>query len=103
MARHLIPSDLTLRAIRPGDPRQRISDGGGLYLLLFVNGGSHGWRWSYRFHHGRRELLSMGTYPETGLAVARKRVKEARQTLAEGVPEPEAQGQQGCLAGGMGF
>lgn len=84
MARHLISSDLTLRAIRPGDPRQRISDGGGLYLLLFVNGGSHGWRFSYSFH-GKRKLLSMGTYPETGLALARKKAEEARQTLAGGV------------------
>ena len=84
MARHLISSDLTLRAIRPGDPRKRISDGDGLYLLLFVNGGSHGWRFSYSFH-GKRKLLSMGTYPKTGLALARKKAEEARQTLADGI------------------
>jgi integrase len=84
MARHLISSDLKLKAIRPGDPRKRISDGEGLYLLLFVNGGSHGWRFSYSFH-GKRKLLSMGTYPATGLALARKKAEEARQTLAEGI------------------
>ncbi len=84
MARHLIPSDLTLRAIRPGDPRKRISDGDGLYLLLFVGGGSHGWRFSYSYH-GRRKLLSMGTYPKIGLALVRKMAEEARQTLAEGI------------------
>src|SRR5437868_8640402 len=84
MARHLISSDLTLKAIRPGDPRKRISDGDGLYLLLFVGGGSHGWRFSYSYH-GRRKLLSMGTYPKTGLALARKMAEEARQTLAEGI------------------
>lgn len=27
MARHLIPSDKTIRAIKPGDERQRLSDG----------------------------------------------------------------------------
>ena len=84
MARHLIRSDQTLKAIRPGDPRKRISDGEGLYLLLFVGGGSHGWRFSYSYH-GRRKLLSMGTYPKTGLALARKMAEEARQTLAEGI------------------
>jgi len=84
MARHLIRSDQTLKAIRPGDPRKRISDGEGLYLLLFVGGGSHGWRFSYSYH-GRRKLLSMGTYPKTGLALARQMAEEARQTLAEGI------------------
>ena len=39
MAKHLIPGDTTLKAIKPGDPRKRLSDGDGLYLLLFVNGG----------------------------------------------------------------
>jgi len=84
MARHLIRSDQTLKAIRPGDPRKRISDGDGVYLLLFINGGSHGWRFSYSFH-GRRKLLSLGTYPETGLALARQKAEETRQTLADDV------------------
>ena len=84
MARHLIRSDLALKAIRPGDPRKRISDGDGVYLLLSVNGGAHGWRFSYSFH-GKRKLLSLGTYPETGLALARQKAEEARLTLAGGV------------------
>jgi hypothetical protein len=42
MARSLIPSDTTIRNIKPGDTRKRLSDGDGLYLLLFVKGGSHG-------------------------------------------------------------
>lgn len=84
MARDLIPSDATIKAIRAGDERTRLSDGDGLYLLLFVNGGAHGWRFSYSFH-GKRKLLSLGTYPETGLALARQKAEEARQTLAEGV------------------
>jgi hypothetical protein len=36
MARYLIPSDTFLKAIKPGDPRERISDGDRLVLLLFV-------------------------------------------------------------------
>jgi integrase len=84
MARHLIRSDQRLRAIRPGDPRKRISDGEGLYLLLFVNGGAHGWRFSYSFR-GKRQLLSLGTYPATGLALARQKAEAIRHTLAEGV------------------
>lgn len=47
MARNLISSDTTIRNIKPGDPRRRVSDGDGLYLLLFVKGGAHGWRLDY--------------------------------------------------------
>ena len=43
MACNLIPGDVTIKAIKPGDPRTRLSDGDGLYLRLFVKGGSHGW------------------------------------------------------------
>ena len=55
MARHLIPSDTTIRTIKLGDPRKRLSDGDGLVLLLFVNGsGEHGWRFDYSVHGWRR-------------------------------------------------
>ena len=40
MARNLIPSEATIRAVKPGDPRRRLSDGDGLFLLLSVKGGS---------------------------------------------------------------
>lgn len=83
MARHLIPSDKTIRAIKPGDERQRLSDGDGLYLQLFVKGGSHGWRFAYSYA-GRRNILSLGTYPDTGLALARTKADEARRLLSEG-------------------
>lgn len=60
MARNLISSDATIRAVKPGDPRKRLSDGDGLVLLLFVKGGSHGWRLDYRFG-GKRNMLSLGS------------------------------------------
>jgi integrase len=84
MARNLISSDSTIKAIRPGDPRKRLSDGDGLYLLLFVGGGSHGWRFDYTYH-GRRKTISFGTYPDTSLALARRKADEARQLVAEGI------------------
>ena len=62
MARDLIPGDVTIRTIKPGDPRKRLSDGNGLYLRLFVKGGSHGWRLDYTIN-GVRKNLSLGTYP----------------------------------------
>lgn len=80
MARHLIPSDASIRALKPG--AKRLSDGDGLYLLPFVKGGAHGWRFDYT--HGTRKTLSLGTYPDTSLALARQKADEFRKILAEG-------------------
>ena len=84
MARNLISSDLAIRSIKQSDPRTRLSDGDGLFLLLSVNGGSHGWRFDYRFG-GKRKMLSLGTYPDTSLALARRKADDARHLLAEGI------------------
>ena len=84
MTRHLITSDATIRNIKPGDRRKRLPDGEGLHLLLFVKGGAHGWRLAYT-HAGRRNVLSLGTYPDTSIALARKKAGEARRLLSEGV------------------
>jgi len=89
MAKHLIPGDKTLQGIKRGDPRKRISDGDGLYLLLFVKGGAHGWRFDYS-HDGKRKTLSLGTYPDTGLALARVKADAARKLIAEGSDPSDA-------------
>lgn len=84
MARELIPGDVTIRAIKPGDSRRRLSDGAGLYLLLFVKGGAHGWRLDYTYD-GVRKTISLGTYPDTGLAAARRKAEQARALVASGI------------------
>ncbi len=89
MARDLIPGDATIKAIKAGDPRKRLNDGGGLYLLLFVKGGAHGWRLDYTVN-GRRKTLSLGTYPDTGLALARRKAAEARKLVSSGHDPSEA-------------
>lgn len=88
MAHHLISSDTSLRAIKAGSGVSRVSDGQGLYLLLFVRGGSHAWRLDYTIN-GRRKTLSLGTYPATGLAAARRKAEAARQLVAEGFDPSE--------------
>ncbi len=88
MPRHLISGDASIRAIKPGDSRSRLADGDGLYLRLFVKGGSHGWRIDYTYG-GKRNTLSLGTYPNVGLAAARRRADEVRRMVAEGV-DPSA-------------
>jgi hypothetical protein len=84
MSRHLIPSAATLKAIKPGRPQRRLSDGAGLYLLLFVKGGSHGWRLDYSFK-ARRKTFSLGTYPTTSLGEAGRKAEQAREQLRQGI------------------
>jgi len=88
MAKHLISSDKTIKAVKSNDVRRRLSDGAGLYLLLFVKGGSHGWRLDYSYG-GRRKTLSLGTYPTTSLSMARRHAEDARKLVREGV-DPSA-------------
>lgn len=93
MATAQIKSDTGLRAelkaiVDGKKPARRIGDGGGLYLLPLVKGGAHGWRLDYTFN-GKRKTLSLGTYPDTGLSLARKKAADARALVAEGTDPSE--------------
>jgi integrase len=68
-------------------------------LLLFVNGsGEHGWRFDYRFG-GKRNMLSLGTYPDTTLAIARRKADAVRHLLAEGFdPSQQRKAERETLA-----
>jgi integrase len=70
------------KATAPEKPR-KLADGGGLFLLHNPNG-SKWWRLKYRFG-GKEKLLSLGTYPETGLADARSKRDAARKLLQAGI------------------
>lgn len=80
---------MSIRSIKPGDNRKRLNNGGGLFLLLFVKGGSHGWRLDYAVN-GQRKLLSLGAYPGTGLALARDKADKARALVAAGIDPSDA-------------
>ena len=81
-------TDPEIRKLKPAEKRVRLFDGGGMYLEVAPTGGKL-WRLKFRFD-GKEKLLSLGTYPDTGLKEARKRREEARQLLAEGT-DPSAQ------------
>jgi len=72
--------------VRYTQRRQRpfkLSDGGGLHLLVQPNG-SKLWRLKYRFD-GKEKLLSFGKYPGISLAVAREKRRTAKALLAAGI------------------
>lgn len=89
-------TDTAIRKARTTDKPLKLTDGAGLYLLLSSNG-SRWWRFDYRYG-GKRKTLSMGTYPDTGLADARAKRDEARKLLATGV-DPGEQRKAVKLAG----
>lgn len=75
-------TDLQLKQAAPRERDWKISDGGGLYVLVRPNG-SKLWRMKYRFH-GREKKLSFGSYPEVSLKEARLRGDEARVEIGRG-------------------
>jgi integrase len=77
---------LTDRHVRNAKPKAKpykLSDGGGMYLLVTRDGARY-WRLDYRFA-GKRRTLALGVYPTTTLSNARTRRDEARALLAEGI------------------
>jgi integrase len=66
---------------------RKIADGNGLHLEARPTGAGW-WRLRYRFA-GKEGMLSLGTYPDVGLALARKRRNEAREMIAAGI-DPSA-------------
>ncbi len=81
-------SDITVKKAKPHEKAMRLFDGGGLYLEVSPAGGKL-WRWKYRYG-GKEKRLSLGTYPDTGLADARAKHGVARKLLAAGI-DPSVQ------------
>lgn len=76
-------TDIAIRAAKPATKAVKLSDGGGLQLLITPAGGKL-WRLAYRFDD-RQKQLAFGAYPEVGLKIARDRRDRAKELLAAGV------------------
>lgn len=64
-------TDVSVRNAKPKEKQYKLSDSGGLYLLIKPNGGKF-WRLKYRIA-GKEKLLSIGAYPIIILAEAREK------------------------------
>jgi integrase len=80
-------TDPAIKKTKPADKPVKLSDGGGLFLLIVPAGGKW-WRFRYRFG-GKQKELSMGIYPDVPLFRAREKRDEARRLLADGVDPGE--------------
>ncbi|VFS51914.1 Putative prophage CPS-53 integrase [Budvicia aquatica] len=67
---------------KPRDKPYKLSDGGGLYLLINTNGSKY-WKLKYRIS-SKEKKLSFGVYPDVSLADARNKRDEARKIIATG-------------------
>lgn len=75
-------SDVQINKAKAKGKDYKLSDGGGLFLLITPSGGKL-WRFQYRFN-GKQKLLALGQYPAVSLADARQRREDARKLLANG-------------------
>jgi integrase len=69
---------------KPAEKPFNLADGGGLILQVQPSGGLW-WRLRYRFA-GKQMMLSLGTYPDTSLTMAREKRDDARRLLAAEPP-----------------
>ena len=91
-------TDTKIRNAKPG----RLTDGQGLYLLVKAKGKGW-WRLDYKLSNSRK-TLTMGTYPEVSLAMARTRREEARQLIASGIdPSEERKAAKAASSGENSF
>lgn len=72
-----------VKSAKATDKPYKLADGGGLYLLVQLNGAKY-WRLDYRFA-GKRKTLAVGVYPAVSLLQARERRDDARKLLANSI------------------
>ncbi|MCM1128784.1 MAG: integrase arm-type DNA-binding domain-containing protein [Alistipes senegalensis] len=80
-------SALAVKSAKPKEKPYKLTDGGGLYLLVNPNG-SKLWRMKYRYD-GREHTLAFGSWPLVSLQDARMKREEARQKVANGISPAE--------------
>ncbi len=72
---------VTVRQSKSRDKPYKLSDGGGMYLLINPNGSRY-WRWKYRINQ-KEKVLALGVYPNVSMTDAREKVQEAKNILSE--------------------
>lgn len=84
MPKRIIPlSDVKVRNAKSQEKDYKLTDGGGLYLLVSKTGGKL-WRLKYRFG-GMEKLLALGSYPIVSISEARQRRKNAKKLMDKGI------------------
>jgi len=79
-----VTDDMQLKAIKvpEGQKQKRQPVGDGLYLLIRPT--SRSWRWDFRLA-GKRDTVSLGSYPSTSLKQAKRRLAAAKALQRRGI------------------
>lgn len=75
-------TDTRLRNAKPADKPYKLSDSGGLCLLVLPSGSKH-WRFRYRIA-GKENVFAIGEYPRVTLAQARTARDQSRELVRKG-------------------
>ena len=84
MARLTLPlTDTKIKTAKPKDKDYKLTDGGGLYLLVTKAGGKH-WKLKYRYEN-KEKKLSLGAYPSITLTQARELRDKCKIDIAHNI------------------
>ena len=75
--------EVSIRNAKGKEKPYKLSDGGGLYLLVNSKGSKY-WRLKYTLN-GKEKTLSLGVYPGVSMAGARTEAKKAKEHLRQGI------------------
>ena len=76
-------TNLQIQKAKPKEKQYKLSDGRGMYLIVAPRGGRY-WRLDYRFN-GKRQTLSLGTFPSTSLKEARRKCANTKSLIEDGI------------------
>jgi integrase len=76
-------SDVAIRQAKPKERPYKLSDGGGLHLLINPNGSRY-WRLKYRINK-KEKVLALGVYPTISTKDARKDANDAKLLIGKGI------------------
>lgn len=81
-------TDVKIKSLKTKEKPYAVADEKGLSIEVSPKG-SKWWRFKYRFE-GKQKRLSLGTYPDVNLKLARERRDNLRKQVADGIDPAEA-------------
>jgi integrase len=81
-------TDSALRGLKPREASFKVTDGGGLYILVMPNGAKY-WRYNYVLG-GKAKTLALGQYPAIKLKDAREAHQAAKEKVKAGIDPVQA-------------
>ena len=89
MPKKVVPlSDTKIASAKPKQKQYALSDGDGLRVVVTAKGRKY-FRFYYTRPSGKRNSISMGTYPGTTLKEAREKRQEYRKMVFDGIDSSE--------------